>query len=249
MHRHLRRAPGAIRAAAGSLGRAWQRLPLSRRVSLLGVLALVAVCVTVLPVPDVMQVRAWVASAGALGPLAYLVLMVSFTQLPFPRTVWTIAAGFLFGPLLGSALAVTGLAVSATCSLLLVRGLGAWWLRPAGGPSSAASPRVAALRDVIRERGWVAVLGLRMVPLVPFSPLNYACALSGIPLLPFVAATVAGSSPTTVVTVVASDAIATGGHPWVLLLSAAVAAAGVALSGRELTRWRSRVGTATPAER
>lgn len=208
----------------------------------LGVLAVGVVVATVmLPTPDLDTIRASVRGSGAVGWATFLVLMVTATQLPVPRTIWTVAAGVLFGPVVGSLLALGGMAVSVTLALVLVR-----WI---GGPAVRRAervPRFRVLQTALEERGWVAVLGLRMIPLVPFSLLNYACGLSRVPLLPCVLATVAGSAPLTVAVVASSDVLANGGEPWFLAVSVLLAATGVVLTAGEWRRIRARLATEPP---
>ncbi|MGP5243197.1 TVP38/TMEM64 family protein [Corynebacterium variabile] len=149
------------------------------------------------------------------------------------------SAGALFGALLGSVLALVALAVSATVSLLLVRRLGARTVRRTSDPDNHA--RLAVLQQMLSQRGWVSVLGLRMIPAVPFSLLNYACAVTKIPLAPYLAATVVGSAPNTVATVLATDALLGGGSPWILGISVVVILLGVLLTGREMRLLRAGV--------
>lgn len=208
-----------------------RNLPVRRITAVFLILVVVAALVVVVPVPDVGGVRDTVSATGAWAPVAWLVLMVGCTQLPLPRTVWTISAGALFGLVAGSALALTGLALSATVSLLLVRRIGSGALRRTSDPSS--HPRLAALQDLLAERGWVGLLGLRMIPAVPFSLLNYVCGVTRIPFVPYLGATVLGSAPNTVATVAATDALLGGGSPWVLTVSAVMILVGLLLTGRE----------------
>ncbi|RAV33782.1 TVP38/TMEM64 family protein [Corynebacterium heidelbergense] len=200
----------------------------------LGALALLAIVAWFLPVPGVESIRSWVTRAGWWAPAAYVGLMVAFTQLPVPRTLWTIAAGLLFGSVWGSALALTGLLCSAALSLTGLRLVANRVIRS----GASARGRWESVQQMVAERGWIAVLGLRMVPAVPFSILNYACAASRIPLGPFLVATLIGSAPNTIATVVATDTVTTGGDPWVLLLTAALAIVGANLAGREFLHWR-----------
>lgn len=211
----------------------------NHRLSLIGlaVLALAVVAATILlPTPGLATIRDNVRGTGLLAWGTFLLLMVGATQLPVPRTVWTVSAGVLFGPVVGSLLALTGMAVSVTLSLVLLR-----WI---GGPAvrrAERSPRFRALQVALEDRGWVAVLGLRMIPVIPFSLLNYACGLSRIPLLPCVLATIAGSAPLTVAVVASSDVLVSGGEPWFLMVSAVLAATGVVLTACEWRRVRAQL--------
>ena len=90
-----------------------------------GPLILVALALLV-PLPTAVQLRDWASSVGPWFPLAFLGAHVVVTVFPFPRTAFTLAAGLLFGPALGIAIAVAS-TLSAVIALLLVRALG-WQL-------------------------------------------------------------------------------------------------------------------------
>lgn len=205
------------------------RHPLTAFAGLVALGLVVVLGVVFVPTPDIDAVRRQVSDSGAWAPATYLALMVGTTQLPVPRTVWTVSAGVIFGSLVGCALALGGMALSAALSLSIVR-----W---ASGPAvrqAEKDHRVRAVQEILSERGWATVLGLRMIPVIPFSLLNYACGLSRIPLLPCLAATVAGSVPMTVVAVVAADAVVADGDPRIILLGVIVGLAGVLIAGREV---------------
>jgi len=205
--------------------------PMRRVLAVVLILALLASFMIVVPMPDVDDVRRTVTTTGAWAPVVWLALMVGCTQFPLPRTVWTISAGALFGSVGGSALAVGGLAISALVSLLLIRRLGVSAVRRT--TDQDAHPRLAAIQELLAERGWVGLLGLRMIPAVPFSLLNYVCAVTTIPVVPYLAATVLGSAPNTIATVIATDALLGGGSPWALGVSVIVVLTGMVLTGRE----------------
>ncbi|WP_066587713.1 MULTISPECIES: TVP38/TMEM64 family protein [Corynebacterium] len=214
-------------------------LPWRRILVAAAVLAVLVVVVLTVPSPDVEAVRGAVAGTGVWAPLTWLLLMVACTQLPFPRTVWTISAGALFGGMLGSVLALVGLGVSALLSLTVIRRLGARAVRATSDP--AQHSRLAVVQEMLAERGWLSVLGLRMIPAVPFSLLNYSCAVTRIPVGPYLGATLAGSAPNTVATVVVTDTVLGGGSPWVLAVSAVVILTGCVLTAREVRTVSARV--------
>ncbi|WP_297009453.1 TVP38/TMEM64 family protein [uncultured Corynebacterium sp.] len=214
-------------------------LPWRRITAAVMVLVLLSAMMVAVPMPDADGVRDMVSATGVWAPLTWLGLMVACTQLPFPRTVWTISAGVMFGAVSGSVMALVGLAISAALSLLLVRRLGARTVERASDPATHA--RLAVVQEMLSRRGWLSVLGLRMIPAVPFSLLNYACAVTKIPMAAYLGATVAGSAPNTVATVFATDALLDGGSPRVLVVSAVVILAGVLLTGREMRLLQAEV--------
>ncbi len=229
------RAWGGFLRSGRKLFRMWWGSSLKTRILTIGIPVALLLLVMVIPTPHTAVIRSWVASTGGWAPATFIALMVVFTQLPLPRTAWTIAAGVLFGEVTGSIVALIGLGISACVSLLLVRMLG----RPYVERRTHGDPRMEMLQSILASRGWVAVLGLRMVPAIPFSILNYSCAVSSIPLVPFLFATIVGSAPNTVATVIASATVATGGSPWILVLSVVVVLFGFALSAREFRNWRA----------
>lgn len=161
-----------------------------------------------LDVPDAAELRRWADATGAWFPLVFFLAYVGFTQLPVPRTIFTVSAGVLLGPAWGLALALAATGVSGALSLTVVRSLGREWVRErVDGP---------LLRDVDRRlerRGWLAVGSLRLIPGIPFSILNYACAMTPVPVAPFTAATILGSAPGTAAGVLIGDTL-TGDFDW-----------------------------------
>ncbi|MDT5344415.1 MAG: hypothetical protein QOE52_3599, partial [Mycobacterium sp.] len=99
-----------------------------RRLLLTGAVMAILVAVALLvPLPSAVELRDWSTSMGPWFPLAFLAAHIVVTVLPFPRTAFTLAAGLLFGPLLGITLAVTASTASAMIALTLVRAAG-WQL-------------------------------------------------------------------------------------------------------------------------
>ena len=188
---------------------------------LLAIVILVAIAALV-PLPTAVQLRDWATSMGPWFPLAFLAAHIVVTVFPFPRTAFTLAAGLLFGPYLGIALAVVASTVSATLALLLVRAAG-WQLS-----RLVRHPRVDSLDERMRDRGWPAVLSMRMIPAVPFSVVNYAAGASTVRLIPYTVATLVGLLPGTAAVVVLGDALTGNVSPPLFLVSLCTASLGIA---------------------
>ena len=191
----------AVRTVASALSSTARQVSRTRILFTAIAVAAVVAVVLLVPLPTALQLRDWAASAGPWFPLAFLAAHVVVTVLPFPRTAFTLAAGLLFGPALGVAIAVTASTVSALLALLMVRGLG-WQLS-----KLVSHPAVEAVDARLRARGWAAVLSLRLIPVVPFSVLNYAAGASSVRVLPYLLATVAGLLPGTAAVVILGDAL------------------------------------------
>lgn len=194
----------SVAAAVSGGFRRWLHWKLLHQIGSIAVLVLVPVTLFIVPLPSVNAFRRWSAEAGWWFPLAFSALYILVTQFPIPRTVFTLSCGVLFGPLVGIGVALVSTGCSALVSLTVIRYLGRDWVQ-----SRLTYPAVHRVNAHLQRRGWLAVGSLRMIAAVPFSVLNYLCAVSSIRALPFTLATVVGSAPGTIATVLIGDA-ATG---------------------------------------
>jgi uncharacterized membrane protein YdjX (TVP38/TMEM64 family) len=144
------------------------------------------------------------------------------TVFPFPRTAFTLAAGLLFGSFPGALIAVTASTASAVIALLLVRA-GGWQLS-----ALVSHPAIETVDNRLRQRGWLAVLSLRLIPAVPFAAINYAAGVSTVRILPYTLSTLIGLLPGTAAVVILGDAFTGNVSPALALVSVATASAGVA---------------------
>jgi uncharacterized membrane protein YdjX (TVP38/TMEM64 family) len=201
----------------------------TRRLVLTGAVIAILVAVALLVrLPSAVQLRDWSMSMGPWLPLAFLAAHIVVTVLPFPRTAFTLAAGLLFGPILGVTLAVVASTASAVIALELVRAAG-WQLS-----RLVRHQAVETLDSRLRDRGWVAVISLRLIPAVPFAPLNYAVGASAVRLLPYTLATVAGLLPGTAAVVILGDALTGHVSPLLFLVSLCTGLIGITLLAYEI---------------
>ncbi|OXR45961.1 TVP38/TMEM64 family inner membrane protein YdjZ [Nocardia cerradoensis] len=199
------------------------RLLRNRRVVMLAILATALVAVALLaPHPAPQQIRDWADSVGPVFPLLFFLVHALVTVAPFPRTVFTLSAGLLFGPILGITLAVAATTVSAVLALLLVRALDRDQVA-----ARLTHPAVRAVDRRLARRGWLAVGSLRLIAPVPFSVINYCAGLSSVRMMPYLLATFVGIIPGTIGVVVLGDALTGKTNPGLLALSGVCITIGV----------------------
>lgn len=171
---------------------------MSRGAALIRLLALAAglVVVAVASVQtglDATAVRALVADAGWIGPVLYVMAYAFLTVALVPGALLTASGGVLFGIGTGSLLTLVGATLGAMAAFVIARAAG----RPA--VDGLVSGRVERVDRWLGDRGLVAVLTLRLVPLVPFNAANYAAGVTAIRLRDFIAGTAVGIVPGVVV--------------------------------------------------
>jgi uncharacterized membrane protein YdjX (TVP38/TMEM64 family) len=130
----------------------------------------------------------------ALAALGYVLLYVVVVGLSVPGAVFiTLAGGFLFGALTGTALTVLGATMGATLIFLFAQ-------RIFGKDAlDRLGPKARALGDGIRRNAASYLLVLRLVPLFPFFLVNLVPAFVGVRLQVYVATTAIGILPGTAV--------------------------------------------------
>ena len=197
-------------------------VPPRRFIAILTAIVILVAVALLIPLPTALQLRDWATSVGPWFPLAFLAAHIMMTVFPFPRTAFTLAAGLLFGPYLGIPLAVLASAGSAVIALLLVRAAG-WQLS-----RLVPHPRMDSLDARLRERGWPAVMSMRMIPAVPFSVANYAAGASAVRVLPYTLATLVGLLPGTAAVVILGDALTGNVSPMLFVVSLCTASLGIA---------------------
>lgn len=115
-----------------------------------------------------------IKSLGALAPLLFLVLYCLATVLILPTMVLTLAGGAIFGPFLGTLLNLLGATWGAGCAFLISRYLAYNWFEQRRGE------RLNQLIAGVDKRGWPFVAILRLLPIIPFSLVNYGLGITGI---------------------------------------------------------------------
>ncbi len=147
-------------------------------------------------VPSESALRLRLAAMGVWAPLVFAAVYAIATLSPLPKSVFTLAAGFVFGVPLGLAVVVSGATAGAIAAFYLGRSLGRDAVQRLTGT------RTARIDVYLANRGFVTILVARLIPVVPFTALNYVAGVTAVALPVFVLATVLGILPATAAYVV-----------------------------------------------
>lgn len=155
------------------------------RVSLL--LALLAAIAWAISHRDMLTVAELQARFDALGkwaPFIFILVYGAVTVLCLPGAVLTIAGGALFGPWFGAIYNLLGATLGAALAFLVARYLASEWV------AAHIGGQLGRLIKGVEQEGWRFVAFTRLVPIFPFSGLNYALGLTRISWLQYMLATV-----------------------------------------------------------
>ena len=140
------------------------------------------------------RLTAFVADHYVQAIAAYLLLYVLFVALSLPGAIWlTVAAGFLFGAVVGTVLAVIAATTGATLLFLAAKTSLGDYLRAHAGPWLSKVERGFA------DNQWSYLLMMRLFPVIPFFIANLIPAFLGIRLPVFVITTFVGIIPATAI--------------------------------------------------
>ena len=129
-----------------------------------------------------------VEAYGPWGPVIFTAAFVVATLLLIPATGLTLAAGFLFGPVSGTALVTLAATLGAAAAFLVSRYLARDLIKG----KLQSYPKLKAIEEQVSAEGIKIVLLLRLAPLVPFTILNYALGVTDISFGSYTVATALG---------------------------------------------------------
>ena len=130
-----------------------------------------------------MNIQDALEAAGILAPLLGVALMVLQSLIsPIPFALVVIALGAFFGPWWGALISWVGELLGASLAYAL-----AYY-----GFSRFVPP---ASDWVLEKRGFLALVGLRMLPGLSFDVVSYACGAARVPFATFLLSTMIGSVP------------------------------------------------------
>ncbi len=172
--------------------------------------------------------REWIQSLGTLGPAVFVGLYVLGVVIGIPGSALTVAAGGLFGSLLGVILVSAASTIGASLAFLIAR----YFAREAVASWVSKREKFKSLDALTNKHGVLVIAITRLIPLFPFDILNYAFGLTKIPFWTYVFWSWLCMLPGTVLYVVGVDALIQAivhrRVPWLLL--GVIAGVGVLLA-------------------
>jgi uncharacterized membrane protein YdjX (TVP38/TMEM64 family) len=188
--------------------------------------------------------RGWIRSVGAWGPVVFVLVYIATVVAALPGSALTVAAGALFGSVLGVIVVNIGATVGACLSFLISR----YFARDAVARWLSGKEKFRRLDQLTEERGAIIVALTRLVPLFPFNLLNYGFGLTRVRFWTYAFWSWLCTLPGTILYVVGADAIvkavSEGRVPWglvVILIGVALALTLlVSFAGRRLQDKRAK---------
>lgn len=124
----------------------------------------------------------------------YLATFVSVVIFCLPgAAVMTIVGGYLFGIFFGIIYLIIGAAIGAAIFFLIVRYLLGSYLQ------LRFASQLVTFNQLIAKRGWIFLLMMRCLPLIPFAMVNLLAGLTQISFLTFIWTTMVGVIPTGII--------------------------------------------------
>ena len=193
--------------------------------------------------PSPERVRALIEPFGVAAPLVFLVAGTALHASFVPGPLIAGASGLLFGPVLGTAVTLTGSVISALVELVVGRRAGREGMDRLGGR------RYEALATWLERHGFAAVVILRLAPVLPDAPVSYAAGLSHVRTWQIAAGTAVGAAPRAFAYTALGGSLANLTSPLAYVAVGVIAVA--SLAGAVAIRWhvrRSRDGAAAVRE-
>jgi uncharacterized membrane protein YdjX (TVP38/TMEM64 family) len=184
--------------------------------------------------------RDWVAAAGSLGPVVFVLLQaLQVVAAPIPGEVTGFLGGFLFGPLLGFWYSTLGITLGSTLAFLIGRALERTLIERLVSPQT-----LQKLDFVVERQGAFLAFVLFMIPGAPKDYLCFILGLTPMPLPLFLAVVGFGRMPATLVLTLQGAQVYQENYPvFFLLLGVCLAAALLAYLFRDrLYAWLRRQG-------
>lgn len=130
-------------------------------------------------------------SFGAWTPIVFYALYLASALFFFPASFVTLISGLLFGLKLGFIHAMAGTVLASVFAFMVARYFARDWVM------KHSNEILAKVEDGVNKDGWRYLAFMRLVPVFPFSVLNYIFGLTPMKLWVFILTTLISAAPLT----------------------------------------------------
>lgn len=142
-----------------------------------------------LDLPEPEEMREIILGYGWAGFLVFLGITAAIAITPIPITVPALVAGSLYGLIIGTLLSVSGVMLGSWIGYWLARALGQRLTFKLLGSHGSI------VENYLRNAGFWAMCTVRLMPGLPYWPVNYGAGALGIKQYAFISATLLASIP------------------------------------------------------
>jgi len=142
---------------------------------------------------NVDQFRIWMKGTGPWAPFVFVGLYIVTTIVCLPGSVLTILGGLIFGVAWGTFLVWIASNAAAWLTFVIARKLGRRMTE------KLLRGRVGALDERVEKHGFYVVLWFRLIPIFPYSLLNYAFGFTRLHMRDYLMGNILGMFPGTFV--------------------------------------------------
>jgi len=153
--------------------------------------------------PDLM--REEISSFGIMAPIVYIIIYSFLSMLFFPGSILSISGGILFGTFKGTLYALVGAIIGGTLAFLVARYFGQ---KLVDRILEKRFKNLDKQSHKLKEKGFISVLILRLLPFIPFNIVNFSLGITKIKFRDYFLATLVGILPGTLLYTYFGDAIA-----------------------------------------
>jgi uncharacterized membrane protein YdjX (TVP38/TMEM64 family) len=141
--------------------------------------------------PSLTQIKSHFRSSGLTGLLTFSLIYLAASLLFVPKNILTLVAGSVFGFFLGALVVLTGAIAGALVAFFVSRALGR------ASMERLLRNKALKIERYLSNHQFRTLLIGRLIPVIPFTLLNYAAGLSPIQLWQYFCATLLGILPGT----------------------------------------------------
>lgn len=134
-------------------------------------------------------IKDYINSYGAIAPIVYIIIFTLVALVIIPNSVVAIAGGMAFGIVKGTFYTVLGALGAASLAFFVARFLGRSIVE------KLMKGKGKLFEDGVEKNGFLLILLLRLIPLIPFDIISYGAGLSKIKFKDLVLGTLIGVIP------------------------------------------------------